>query len=341
MKQQKNVTTIGGGSGGPSIIEALVRGGHYIDAICTVMDSGGLTGKRRTDSWGRELAYSDALRSLLALIPPTLDNHPVIEVLRGKWFVSRTEREHLGYIILSHSVMNFNREDGFLGLQKDIEKMIGTNLPGRVIPVTMESSNIAFKTSDNKIYVGEHELDEMSRSGEMVEDIWLEPLPEAYNPALESLSNARNIIITPGSWYGSVLVNLMPKGVKDAYKKSNAQKILITNLVSTRNETHMYSPSNFIENLQKYSGMKKPIDILLVPSISKKEFDQQYHEVSANYKVKDRSYFLGWEDDVIREAENTFGIQIVKHDAIKIDPQYHRIRHDTIKMSEILSKLLK
>ncbi|MEK7127783.1 MAG: 2-phospho-L-lactate transferase CofD family protein [Patescibacteria group bacterium] len=53
-----NIVTIGGGSGTPVLNEALLLVGvKKITSIVTVMDSGGITGRMRTDAMGKEVAY--------------------------------------------------------------------------------------------------------------------------------------------------------------------------------------------------------------------------------------------------------------------------------------------
>src|SRR3989338_1223400 len=68
MKSNIKVCTIGGGSGMPVVNKALLRLGiNDITSIVTTFDSGGDTGRLRTDERGKILAYSDYWRSLMSL----------------------------------------------------------------------------------------------------------------------------------------------------------------------------------------------------------------------------------------------------------------------------------
>ena len=66
MDNNLKVVTIGGGSGMPIVNKALIRAGfENIKSIVTTFDSGGDTGRMRTDERGRVLAFSDYWRALI------------------------------------------------------------------------------------------------------------------------------------------------------------------------------------------------------------------------------------------------------------------------------------
>ena len=68
MDKKLRACTIGGGSGMPVVNRALVRAGFdNISSIVTTFDSGGDTGRMRTDERGSVLAFSDYWRSLISL----------------------------------------------------------------------------------------------------------------------------------------------------------------------------------------------------------------------------------------------------------------------------------
>lgn len=333
----KNIVTVGGGTGTPVVNEALLLAGvKYISSIVTVMDSGGATGRMRTDSRGQEIAYSDAMRSLLSLISPREKNHK--RVLTLNELLRKRDGELgrvIGYEIFSQY---YHQLDGFKQTQKLLENLTGINFYGEVIPVTLESTNIVLQTVSGEILHGEHELDNRRMSPDMVTKIWLDPKAPASPKSLAALSKADLIIFSCGSWYGSVLVNLLPRGIKEALKKSSAKKILLTNLASTRSETHNYRPVDFIKCFQKYTGIKKPLDYLLIPNFSRQDFERKYPQVVQRYSFE-HSHFLGWDTPEIIEVER-LGVKIMRHDALSIDPIHHRIRHDPKMLAKALRAFL-
>lgn len=335
----KNITvvTIGGGTGTPVINEALIYAGvKSIKSIVSVVDSGGTTGRMRTDSKGEEIAYSDALRTMLSFIDPK-DRKKPSAINLTKMLRKRNERgQDLGYTIFSHL---YDKTIGFNNVKELLTGLTGLNLRGEVLPITSESTNIKFQTISGSIYTGEHELDDKRMSKDIVDRIWLDPKVNIFYQSAELIKNADLIIFACGSLHGSVLVNFLPGGMKEAYKQSGAKKVLVTNLASTRNETHNYEPVDFINIFKKYSGVEKPIDAIIVPNMSRLLFERKFPDVVKMYD-EEHSHFLGWEDKDLSKLSN-LGVEVIKHDAVLIDPLYHRLRHNPKKLSQAFTKLFK
>lgn len=332
----KKIVTVGGGTGTGVINEALIRSGvKHIDCIVAVMDSGGITGRMRTDSKGEEIAYSDGLRSLLSLINPAHANCKKVKLLKD--FLRRRNKrgQDLGYTIFSHY---YDGENGFTEVQELLETLTGVKFLGKIIPVTLESTNIVFQTKSGTTYHGEHELDDKRMSTDEVRKMWLDPQVEANPKALQSIKQADYIFFACGSLHGSVLVNLLPTKVKQALFQSKATKVLVTNLASTRNETHNYTPLDFIKIFQKYSKLKKPLDTLIVPDQSREEFETKHPDVAKRY-MYEHSHFLGWKKEELERTEK-IGVSIYMHNATIIDPVLKRIRHDPRKLATTMKKII-
>lgn len=329
----KRIVTIGGGTGTPVVNEALLlAGAKYISSIVTTMDSGGITGRRRTDSRGQEVAFSDALRTLLSLVCQDDKKSPRFHALE-KILRSRTETDQLGYSIFSHL---FDKKFGFAVLQKELENLTGIKFCGQIIPVTTTPSNISFETKSGAVFSGEHELDNHRMSKDVVKRIWLEPKVAAFPKALEAIKTADLIIFSLGSLHGSVLSNLLPTGVKEAYRKSKAIKVYVTNLASSRNETHEFQPADFISAFKKYSGLPHPLDVLVVPELTRRQFEEKYPRAHRNYD-DEHSHFLGWEKETIKP---TSGVRLLTHQATVVDPVHQRLRHDPKLLAKTFRKLL-
>lgn len=329
----KKIVTIGGGTGTPIVNEALLlAGAKYISSIVTVMDSGGLTGRRRTDSQGQEIAFSDALRTLLSLVSSKDKKLSRFRALE-KILSSRSETDQIGYSIFSHL---FDQKYGFTPIQNQLEALCGIKFQGQIIPITTGSTNIVFQTNSGEVFHGEHELDNHRMSKDAVKKIWLEPKVDAFSQAVEAIKDADVIIFALGSFYGSVIVNLLPSGVKEAFQKSKALKVYVTNLASTRNETHQYLPLDFATVFKKYSRLKKPLDILIVPKLTRLEFEKKFPEATKNYD-NEHSHFLGWDNSQINKVE---GVKLFFHQATVVDPIHKRLRHDPKKLAVTFRQIL-
>jgi uncharacterized cofD-like protein len=332
------IVTIGGGTGSPVVLKSLITAGFKdIKAISASTDSGGKTGIIRSDERDRVIAISDLLRTLLSLLPEKARLDKGINALYELFAYTDGRNRNLGYTIYYALLEKY--EDDHLAVQRHIEDLLGTKFYGVAIPVTSNPANIKFKTASKDIYQGEHELDRLAMSKNIVKKIWLEPVVKATRDACKAIEQADFIIICPGSLYGSVLANFLPKGIKEAYSKSKAKKVLIANLVSDRNQTHKFCTDKYLKVFQKYTKQKKPFDFIITPNLTTLEFEERYPKVARRYRLE-QSYFLGIDKSLSQKATD-LGIEVLPADIFSLTEKLNRIRHDPHKLGAILSKILR
>lgn len=331
------IVTLGGGTGAPIIAQALLLAGFKnLSCIVTSMDSGGKTGIIRSDERDQVIAISDLFRTLISLIGST--NHQK----NTKAFtdlVSFTDgrQRNLGYTIY-YALLEMYKND-FIKAQNHLEELLGIKFDGTVIPVTTASSNICFATKNGTVFRGEHELDRQSMSKNAIVDIWLDPSVPATPQAIKALKEADFIIYCPGSLYGSIISNFLPKGIKEALTTSKAQKILITNLVSNRNQTHHFTPEKYLQVFRRFTGLNKPFDTVIVPHLSQKAFERRFFRVARSYSLE-HSHFLGWSKSELKSIQ-TKGIKVSTSAIISITPQLNRLRHDPKKLAKVFKKIIR
>jgi len=336
---KRKIVTVGGGTGTALVNEAILATGEVddISSIVTTFDNGGETQRRRLDSYGKEIAYSDAIRILVSLIDPKHADDPNVSVIK-KWLLHRDDRDK----VLGREIVNtfFDTNTGFSQIEKDLTDL-GIKLKGQVIPASTESSHIVFTTKSGISYKGENLLDQYKTSKDMVDKIFLEPAVNAYPAAIEAIKNADIVILSCGSLHGSLLCNFLPVGIREAFGETKAKVYLVTNLFSSRNETHNITPLLYAKLIEDYSGRK--IDGLIVPEMTRDEFKSKYPKANYLYQLRESSYFLGWNKEELTEAEKA-GIEIIKHDAVKIIevPEENKIivRHDPQKLAKTLTSIL-
>lgn len=262
MEKDTKICTIGGGSGMPIVNKSLIRAGfENIYPIVTTFDSGGDTGRMRTDERGRILAFSDYWRALISLWDDG-DQKAIWEEMlkyrdgRGRNFGNTF------FQFLSEKEINLGEVDELFC------KLTGAKLKGKVIPVSLESSDVCIKTISNKIYRGENYVDDMRMSDDKIEKIWLDPKVKANKEAIKILESVDVIILGPGTIFGSVLTNFLPEGMVEAFNKSKAKKIFIVNIFSPANETKTATQVEYVQIFEKYFKNKYPFDETLVADLS-------------------------------------------------------------------------
>jgi uncharacterized cofD-like protein len=162
---------------------------------------------------------------------------------------------------------------------------------------------------------------------DMVKRVWLSSEVNSNPEAVSVLNSADLIIISPGSLYGSILTNFLPKGMKTAFEKSKAKKILITNIMSVCNETNNFDQDQYVKIIKDYVNID--FDLILMTDllkIDKKILDkvlnsyanEHSHPISLNLKGKHKA---------------------VLADIVSLDEVNLRLRHSVDKLAKFFAKM--
>lgn len=336
-KTSKKIVVLGGGTGAPVIIQSLLQAGYTdLKVISTSMDSGGRTGIVRTDERDRVTSIADLLHCLLALVHPKLNHKKQVAAFLELADFTDGRKRNLGYSLYYGLLEKYAND--FVSVQRHLERLLDISFCGTAIPVTLFPAHICFSTESKAVYRGEHELDRLSMSANTVTNMWLDPSVPATIAAQSTIKSATHLIYAPGSIYGSILANFLPNGMTSAIASSKAQKILLTNLVSTRNQTHGYSPMDYIKLFRKYTEVHQPVDILVSPHLSRPEFENSYPKIAKAY-AWEHSYFLGWDQSQLNQIRS-IGITTITPEIFSVTPKLNRLRHDPTKLSRVLKKLI-
>ncbi len=317
MNLDSKICTIGGGSGMPIVNMALVKAGFKnINSIVTTFDSGGDTGRIRTDERGNVLAFSDYWRSLMSLWVDGEKKETWEKMLkyrdgRGRNF------GNVFFQFMSEKMGNLSKVDNLF-----IDLTVAS-LNGKVVPVSLDPAEVCFTTKSGRNFKGEHILDDLRMSKDRIEDIWLEPNINANIEAIDVINNSDVIIVCPGSMFGSVIVNLLPIGIKEAFLKSSSKKILMTNIMSVANENDHFTQIDYLKIFEKYLDMKNVFYLVVMPDFSVIDNDI-FEKVKQNYDLE-YSY-------PILASENC-PIKTMVADIAVVDENNYRIRHSEDKLS--------
>ncbi len=322
MTKSKRICTIGGGSGMPIVNSALIRSGlSDIRSIVTTFDSGGDTGRMRTDERGRILAFSDYWRSLISLWDDGKQKELWQEMLRFRDGRNR----NFGNIFFQFMA---EKVGDLSGVDKLFSELIGIKIKGEVIPVALEPAEVCFITSSGKKYCGENYLDELRMSRDEVKKVWLEPEIKVNNEVINALTSSEIIIICPGSMYGSVITNLLPKGVLEAYNQSKAKKVLMTNITSVANENNDYNQNDYVAKFKEYLNTDHPFDVVLMPDLTK--LDQELlKKALQNYALENSA--------PIKKSDEGGDFDVMVADIATIETENLRLRHSVTKLSQFFS----
>ncbi len=328
----KKIVTIGGGTGQFTLLSGLKNYPLNITAIVSMADDGGSTGRLR-DELG-VLPPGDIRQCLVAL---SESSQLLRDLMNYRFEKGDLKGHNFGNLFLSAlEKIKGNFSEGV----EEASKILDTK--GRVIPVSEQKMNLCIKLNNGKILIGEKQLDhnkDVRKYG--IEKIYLKPTVKIYKKALQAIKNADLIVIGPGDHYGSILPNILVKGVPEAIQKSKAKVVYNCNLTNKKGQTEKFDLDQYVEEINKYIGNNR-IDFVifrhqkppegLVEKYEKREGKKSIVEFNIGKKQK-RSYRIIEAEVLRRERVNKN-----RNDLIANTRSF--IRHDSNKLAKVLMEIL-
>jgi uncharacterized cofD-like protein len=250
------VVALGGGTGLSMLLRGLKecatrprgetdsRTSIQIDAVVTVTDDGGSSGRLRREY--SILPPGDIRNCMVALSPD--------EALLSRLFQYRFPGARRG--LGGHSFGNLflaaltHITGDFAEAVRLSSHVLATQ--GRIFPSTAKNVTLEATLDNGSIVVGETKI---SRSRSRIRRVRLvpataQPLPEV----MHAIQGADLILMGPGSLYTSIIPNLLVRGVAAAIAKSRAKRIYIANLMTQPGETTGYSVADHVRAIYEHAG---------------------------------------------------------------------------------------
>jgi len=251
---EMKVVVFGGGNGSKNVLKALKKiKDIQITAITACFDSGGSTGRIRKQYGG--IGLGDIRRSIGALCENDIE-----KILEYRFDKGEFCNHAFGNIFLLALKNVFGNE---LKAIKKACKLF--NAKGKVLPPSLDSSNLCAKLENGEIIKGEGFIDLLNRRCKpyKIKDVWLEPKAKALKEVKNEIKDADIIIFSPGDIFSSLIQILLVDGISQSLSKSKAKKIYVCNLVA-RNEFSYKEASELIKMIERYGKTK--IDLLIADS---------------------------------------------------------------------------
>ena len=300
------VVAIGGGKGLARALQAVRSYAGKIDAIVTVADDGGSSGRLAPHL--DIPPPGDIRKSLIALTP----DDSVWRRLYEYRFEGADVRGHsLGNLIIAALA---EIEGSFEGALRSSEQLLGA--VGSVIPASPWHLELVAVIDDQEVR-GQVNI---SLARGTVQEIQVLPNDApASESAVVAIESANQIVLGPGSLYTSILAAMVVPGIVDAINRSSAPLIYVANTVTQDGETLGMDAVDHLEALIRLSGVRPPSAI--VASDSPVSVDPPLEVVGID-----------------AEAAATYGADLVTADLL--DETAERPCHDPTRLGAVLRGLV-
>lgn len=300
-----HVVAIGGGTGLASALQAIRGYAGRIDAIVTVADDGGSSGR---------LAPSldipppgDIRKCLIALTP---DESVWSQLFEHRFTGGDVDGHSLGNLIIAALA---DIEGSFELALRSSEHLLGAL--GSVIPASPLHLELE-ATIDDVTVTGQVNI---SLSRGAIERIGVVPADAAATEsALFAIESADQLVLGPGSLYTSVIAALVVPGITDAVNRSDAHLVYVTNIVTQDGETLGLDAADHLDALLHMTGVRPPGTI--VANDSPVSVDPPLEALAVD-----------------GEAIATYGGDLVTADLLDRDAE--RPSHDPSRLREVLRGL--
>ncbi|MFH1462656.1 MAG: gluconeogenesis factor YvcK family protein [bacterium] len=328
-KKMKKIVCLGGGTGVSVVLSGLKKYPISLSAIVSMADSGG-SNRIIRDEFGL-LPTSDLRQCFVALAEDNNHSEQSLRKLfmyrfhKGKRFNGMT----FGNLFMAALTDIFGSQIEAIKRTSRILK-----IKGRVLPVTLDMSNLVAVYENGRKVIGEHLIDEPKHKGSLkIKEVYLKPKAKAYSEAVKAILEADLVVIGPGDLYTSLAANLLVKGITKAVRNSQAKIIYILNLMTRYGQTYDFTAKNHIEVLEKLLG-RNCLDFVLVNS-------QPIPRTALE------KYQKGHEFPVVDDLKNNY-FKVIRADLLSKKPtkkvsgdvlKRSLARHDSDKLAKIILKL--
>lgn len=244
----KRVVAVGGGTGMPILIRGLLKVFDTVDAIVTVADDGGSSGRLRGEM--DAIPPGDSRNCLVAMANGSMMSRLFqYRFVRGEGLKTHA----LGNLIiaaLTDMTGDFNQA---LAAAGELVGAKGRVLPPALTPLTLYADVETHPSGDGvERVVGQCNVANRLRP---LRSIGIEPVEVQANPAaVAAIGQADAIILGPGSLFTSIIANLLVKGIGEAIRSSAARRFFLCNITVQPGETDGMSAVDHVGALLDHAG---------------------------------------------------------------------------------------
>jgi uncharacterized cofD-like protein len=299
------VVAIGGGRGLSTVLKAALRYAGRVDAIVTVADDGGSSGRLAPDL--DIPPPGDIRKCLLALTPEESMWKAVFDY---RFSGADVAGHSLGNLILAGLA---DIEGSFEEALIAAERLLGAS--GSVIPASGVHMQLEIE-SGGEVVAGQVAV---SLHRGPVDAIRVLPESAAGTPrAIEAIEAAEQVILGPGSLMTSTIAALRVPGITEAVNKTSADLIYVANLVTQDGETLGMDGIDHLDALLRLTGVRSPRTIVAN--------DRHIDVASPLQRI-----------EFDRDLTATYGADLVLSDLVDVSDT--QPNHDPIKLGEALGTI--
>ena len=243
------VVGIGGGHGLAATLRAARLYADDISAVVTVADDGGSSG-RLTREMG--IPPPGDIRNCLVALSDDGDLARLFQFRFDQGLLTGHALGNLVIAALTNELGDFGAAVAMAG------RLIGAR--GSVYPATTGLVELGARVEGGAV---EGQV-AVAQTKAPIERVYLTPEdPAAYQPAVDAILHADQVVLGPGSLFTSLIATLLVPGIRDALQRTDAHKVFVCNNRMQKGETEGMHASAHLEALRAHAG-ERCVDAVIV-----------------------------------------------------------------------------
>jgi uncharacterized cofD-like protein len=268
MNNKSIITIIGGGHGMSNLLKGL-RKFKNLRIITAVTDSGGSTGVLRT-------TFNCPAMGDIRLVLSTLGNDKIKDIFEYR---IPKYKDCVGNLIISSLIKLYSFNEAI----KIIHDLLGIPEEQQIIPSSLDNAQLCGEYDDGFTVNKESDFTHTGK----ITNLWMNPELRVNPEAIKSIKESDYVIISPGSFFTSILASIILPGMAKEINKKTV--IYIANILQQQGETIGLDLEGHFNWLNKYIK----IDYLIVNNgtptekIMQSEYESYLMPVTLSTAFKD------------------------------------------------------
>jgi uncharacterized cofD-like protein len=260
-RRDPKVVALGGGHGLAATLSALRRVTPHLTAVVTVADNGGSSGRLRDEL--HVLPPGDLRMALAALCGDDEWGRTWADVLQHRFSSGGALHDHaVGNLLIVALWQLLGEHVEGLDLVGRLLGAHGRVLPMSAVPLDITASVGGLPGDPDAVRQVRGQVQVASTAGQVL-SVALEPAdPPVCPEAAVAIGAADVVVVGPGSWFTSVIPNLLVPGLLRALQETPARRVVVLNLAPQPGETSGFSAETHLEVLGAHAT-EFTVDVVL------------------------------------------------------------------------------
>ncbi len=235
-----------------TVLRGLKEKDAEITAVCSVLDSGGSSGRLRKE-YGI-ISPGDLRRAFLELSDFSFEDKKLLNYRFGE---GELKGHNLGNMVFLALCLN---KDNYHEVFEKLNKLLDEKY--KILPSTIHPSELVAVLENGEEIVGETKIDiPQHNTGLKIKKVFLRPVVGACPQTIRRIKKADMVIIGPGDIFSSLMQIFLVEGISGAIKNSKAKRVYIANLMTKDGESNGFSVEDFAAEMEKY--LQCPLDCVI------------------------------------------------------------------------------